>query len=106
MLAVVTMTAAGGLQLLLNPQWRQIVRPEDHAYFYELWEDFVTRANTDPEMLFEQLASISVGPLIPSVLGTRLSDSPEVQQLAKNFIAISDCHATRTLWHHDGRDDA
>lgn len=40
------------------------MRPSDLEYCSELLNDFVKRAQNDPDGLFKQICSLSVGPLI------------------------------------------
>jgi hypothetical protein len=55
--------------VLVNPQWRRICRPADHAYFEELFRDFAERVRVDAEALFAQASELSVGPLITHCAG-------------------------------------
>lgn len=87
-LVVVILTNAGDLHMFLNPAWEKIVRPEDHDYFDELWADFAQRARVAPEALFEQLTSLSTGPIATSAVGAHLSDYPDLQELVENFVPI------------------
>ena len=88
-LLIVTMTEAGEMSLLQNPEWKNIVQPLDHSYFSDIWADFDVRAKTDPEALFKQVTSLSVGPLIAYISGTSLWSRPELQSLSQSFIEIS-----------------
>jgi hypothetical protein len=93
-LLMVTLTNAGRLHLLLNPDWNSVVQPEDHDYFSELWEDFVIRSKTAPQELFEQLISLSVGPLVASTIGLSLSDYPQLQVLSAGFVELQEAQAS------------
>lgn len=101
-LAFVMFTDASNLHILLNPAWETIVRLEEHDYFSELWNDFVLRAKADCEALFKQLTALAVGSLVASTVGRRLSDYPELQVLARDFVDISDSEVDHSQWCHHG----
>lgn len=82
--------------MLLNPSWKKVIRLEDYGYFCDLWEDFAERAKTAPEALFDQLTSLTVGPLAVAKVGSDLSVYPALEALAKSFVNIMDmAHSER-----------
>ena len=59
------------LSVLHHRDWRNIVRTEDQEYIQALMDDFRERARRDPEALFRQISSLSVGPLVTYSIGSQ-----------------------------------
>ena len=58
-----------GLKLCVLCGYEQRVSEVDRKYVDELLEDFAQRSRLAPEDLFEQLANLSVGPLVTASVG-------------------------------------
>ena len=71
--------------MLLNPQWRRVARPADHAYIQELYRDFTERIRVDAKGLFAQASDLSVGPLITHCAGRGLKNMGWVRDLRDQF---------------------
>jgi hypothetical protein len=71
----------GEMQILVHPDWRSFVQERDSDYLEELFESFIERVSEDPPVLFKQLASLSVGPIVTKSAGTKaysdLLDDPQ-----------------------------
>jgi hypothetical protein len=80
--------ANGSLHFLVHPDWRLIVKPGDVKYFDSILEDFCERATGQPESLFKQLSSLSVGPLVTQETGSRISDYPHLSALLSRFVHL------------------
>lgn len=65
------------------------MRPSDLEYCSELLNDFVKRAQNDPDGLFKQICSLSVGPLITFFTGDRLDRSSVMGLLWENFVDLA-----------------
>lgn len=59
------------MQILVHPDWRSLVQKQDLDYLNELFESFIERASDDPLVVFKQLASLSVGPIVTKCAGTK-----------------------------------
>ena len=73
-------TESGALRVLSHQDWRTIVQSKDRDYVRDLLDDFKERARSSPEALFQQAASLSVGPVVTYAVGsaTDLKSSMEL----------------------------
>jgi hypothetical protein len=78
----------GSLRFLVHPNLRSLAHPEDLEYIESLLQDFVERARLHEEVLFKQLCSLQVGPLVTQEVGQNLSEHPTMQKLASRFVQI------------------
>jgi hypothetical protein len=76
------------LQFLVHPQWSSVVAEDDRGYIHSLLEDFIARAATDPDALFQQLCSLAVGPLTTHQIGAGLGSHPNLEALSATFVRI------------------
>lgn len=76
------------LRVFLHPGWREFARASDHQYIEALIEDFKGRAKSDPEMLFQQASSLSVGPLVTSETGRLNSDASAKPNMLQGLLEI------------------
>ncbi len=67
----------GGLRFFLHPKLEQVVKAVDLSYIEPLLEDFMERVKRNAAALFEHLASLSVGILVPRPLANKLSIIPD-----------------------------
>jgi hypothetical protein len=63
------------LELFINPKWPEFVHEEDRKYIESLLKDLVERAQPEPEMLFKQLCSLGVGPIVTVEVRAGLFDA-------------------------------
>lgn len=75
----------GGFQILVTPRLHEIVEKPDLGYIESLFEDLLYRIDNGSDALFEQLASLSVGRLICSSVGTTQESVPELIAIARTF---------------------
>jgi len=75
----------GNLDFLVHPQWRAMILPEDSEYFESLLADLPVRAKLHSEALFDQMCSLSVGPLQTKETGPRISRNPGLAKLISTF---------------------
>ena len=68
-LVLVLMSERKGLRISVSPMLQQAVDESDRQYVKELLQDCRIRAANDPEALFSQLSSLSVGPLTTDRVG-------------------------------------
>jgi hypothetical protein len=78
----------GELLLFLDPSWRAHVNPGDCQYFSELWADFVRRSQDQPDDLFRQLCSISIGPLVTAAVGNDQDYAEQLGEKCEQFIPL------------------
>jgi len=78
----------GDLRFLVHPELRNIVQEEDSTYVESLLRDFQVRAQLHPDALFEQISSLSVGPLVTHEAGSDLSNHPQLGQLCSKFVQL------------------
>jgi len=78
----------GDLRFLVHPELRNIVQEEDSTYVESLLRDFLVRAELHPDALFEQISSLSVGPLVTHEAGSDLSNHPQLGQLCSKFVQL------------------
>ena len=57
------------IKIFVDPNWRKFVQNKDREYIELLLGDLVQRACHDAEMLFKQLCSLNVGPIVTSEVG-------------------------------------
>lgn len=87
-LLLALLTDDGCLHLHRAPHWSTAVEERDRGYFAELWPDLQLRAAVDPDVLFAQLGSLSVGPLICTGSGDDLRRQPHLFALVHDFVAL------------------
>jgi hypothetical protein len=80
--------ANGDLLFLIHPNWRSLVQLVDVNYINDLLRDFLERAKEHPSDLFEQLSSLSVGPLATEQTGEQISDYPSLLELFPQFVQL------------------
>ena len=85
---IVFKAASGSLHFLVDPGWRSVVRVLDVEYIESLLRDFLERAKDQPAALFEQLSSLSVGPIVTQQTGERISDHPALAELSSRFVPL------------------
>ena len=73
------------LKMLVSPYWRNFVTSQDVNYVENILADFMERTKTSPDTLFKQVSSLSVGPIITRVTGSKLEDYEEIKLLIRNF---------------------
>ena len=83
---MVTRPSENELRIQINPQWRDFVVEIDLDYLESLLQDLKLRAAEEPEALFRQLSSLSVGPVITHDAGESLADHPQLLQLCNAFV--------------------
>jgi hypothetical protein len=69
------------LRLFLNPGWRDFVRAEDAEYIELFLSDVQMRARQLPQQLFDQLSSLSLGPLVTRTAGPDFSSLRGLDEL-------------------------
>ena len=73
------------LEVYIAPGLRSIVKPEDWTYINLLLNDLKERARIEPENLFRQLSSLSVGPLVCEMAGARIEDNTSLSGIIAEF---------------------
>ena len=73
------------LKIRLHPNWRRIVEIDDWQYTIDLVDDFRERMHVDPEVLFAQVQTLGVGPLITYAIGTDLRRDRALMELYEKF---------------------
>jgi hypothetical protein len=76
---------SGAWKLLVRHGWRKVVASDDQRYVGELLADMKSRISVDPNSLFQQLSSLSVGPLITHSVGGQVHDNPQMAVMLRNF---------------------
>lgn len=61
----------GALTVFSHQDWQKIVQREDREYVRDLLQDFKERADRTPDALLQQVASLSVGPLVTYAAGSK-----------------------------------
>jgi hypothetical protein len=74
-----------GFQFFLNPDWREFVREEDLRYIELFIPDLKERAQQFPRELYDQLSSLSLGPLVTAEVGSNLFERPSFRDLPSQF---------------------
>jgi hypothetical protein len=85
---IVFRAASGGLRFLVDPSWHSVVNVQDAEYIECLLHDFLERAKEQPTALFEQLSSLSVGPLVTQETGEQISDHAALAELSSRFVPL------------------
>ncbi|MGA9585803.1 MAG: hypothetical protein WBQ95_10780 [Terracidiphilus sp.] len=75
----------GELSFFVKPRWFDIVAHEDQHYFRSLMEDIAARSKFEPRELFQQVASLEVGPLIARDVGPWKTREDAVKALQAEF---------------------
>lgn len=78
----------GQLRLLVHPERSKIIQSEDLDYIESLFQDLPERAKVDPDLLFEQLCHLGVGPLVTKTVGSSIDDNPLFRELSLGFIEL------------------
>lgn len=89
MILLAIIDADDKLRFLAHRKLRAIVQPRDLKYIEALLPDFVERARLDPAMLFTQLSSLCVGPLVTHEVGVSIADHSSFLELSSGFDQIS-----------------
>jgi hypothetical protein len=76
------------LQFLVPLDFRSLVDQADLEYIKQLLKDLPKRAQRDAQVLFDQLCSLSVGPLVTRRVGTCNAHSSDFDQICTGFIPI------------------
>ena len=76
------------LRILIHPDFRTIVLPEDSTYLDSLLKDFLERAKLHPAALFKHLSSLGVGPLVTQEVGSYPSEDPSIRELSSRFLGV------------------
>jgi len=74
------------LSILVKPGWDANIQEVDRDYIRDLFKDFDTRAQADPDGLFAQICQLNVGPLITQEVGSYSADSSSFQALLSGFV--------------------
>ena len=77
-----------GLQFFAPANLRSIVDKADLEYIEELLKDLPTRARRDAQVLFDQLCSLSVGPLVTGRVGTCNAQSSDFAEICAGLIPV------------------
>lgn len=78
-----------GLLLLIDPDWRNVIRSTDHAYFEELIADLGVRAKQDSDGLFKQLLELNSGPIVTGDTGILENANPRFCERLNRFVLAS-----------------
>ena len=79
----------GTLRVLSRQDWPSIIQPKDLEYIRDLLADFKERASSAPDVLFRQVSSLSVGPLVTHAVGSRF-DLKNSMDLVDVFANMAD----------------
>jgi hypothetical protein len=63
-LLVATIKETGELSLFVNAQWRDFVSSKHQEYMHDLFEDCKARKRVEPEVLFQEVSHLQVGPIL------------------------------------------
>lgn len=78
----------GSLQIYVQPEWRATVQPKDIDYLESLLRDLPKRSVSNPQELFQQLSSLSVGPLVTVEVGENISDRPNLEAMRSSSLKL------------------
>ena len=87
-LIILTEFRPGVWKLLVRPDWQTIVEGDDQRYVREMLEDMKSRLSGDPENLFKQLSSLSVGPLITDAVGQSVQKDSPLADMIGGFVEV------------------
>lgn len=76
------------LRFLIHPTLHRIVNAIDLPYIESLLVDFIERVKLNAELLFAQLCSLTVGPLVTRTVGERIADFPDIHDRALQFVPV------------------
>lgn len=77
------------VRVLIDPDWRMKVAPGDLAMLEDLFADFIERARSDPQTLFEQCRMLNLGPLQTEEEGQILNPPQKFLDAIRQFVASS-----------------
>lgn len=80
---------SGVWKLLVRPGWPAVVALDDQSYVGEMLADMKSRLTEDPDSLFQQLSSLSVGPLTTYAAGQIVQNNPQVVGVLPEFVEMS-----------------
>ena len=79
----------GDLCLLIHRRWHEIVPPDYLDYMNSLLADVCHRASADPNRLFRQLETLTVGPIVTSEVGVVSLERFRFKILSTDFIRLT-----------------
>jgi hypothetical protein len=77
-----------GFRFRVSPDLSAIVAESDLPYIQDLLADFPERSRSDPDALFEQLSSLTVGVLVVQRVGTVDADADYLQSCCADFVPL------------------
>ena len=86
--AILAELRSGAWKLLVRSGWPAIVLIDDQSYVREMLADMKSRVSEDVEELFQQLSSLSVGPIITYAVGQDAQSDPKLAVMVRDFIEI------------------
>lgn len=78
----------GHLEIRVRTRWEEIVRSADRGEMRSLLEDFKKRSAIDPPLLFKQVSSLSVGPLIAREVVSNIKAVPLLAEFLVNSTTL------------------
>ena len=72
----------------MPPHLQTSVDKADLKYIEQLLKDLPKRARTDAQALFEQLSSLSVGPLVTANVGTCNALASDFEQICAGLVPL------------------
>jgi len=83
---IVAELRSGICKLLVRPGWTAMIAADDHSYVHEMLSDMRSRLSDDRSSLFQQLSSLSVGPLITYSAGGGVQHDPQIAMMLLEFV--------------------
>ena len=76
------------LRLFVRAAWRDVIDSSDQQYIEALLDDFRDRAKSEPDMLFRQASSLSVGPIVTHETGSLSGDESARANLLQGLVEV------------------
>lgn len=76
------------LSLYISPKLRDEIDDTDWDFIEDLLQDLSRRAVTSPEVLFQQLSDLSVGPLVTDAVETMKAREIGFRQILSDFCLL------------------
>lgn len=86
LIALVLFDKNDGVRVFVTPRLQEVVPEDDWHYLDALFADFLVRAKSNTDELFQQLRSLQVGPLLTEEVGGDLAEFPHLEAKARDFV--------------------
>lgn len=85
---IVLRSGSNGLSFLVPPNLETIIHEKDRNHIESVLEDLLWRGKLEPEVIFQQLSSLSLGPILTLEVGADLAEFPKLSKISEGFVPL------------------